>query len=82
MHPDKQRFWLMYYGETAKSPLIWEMSRQFDLVFNIRMASVTDNAGLVAIELQGASAAIEQAVRWLQRKGVQVDPVELSTVEG
>jgi ABC-type methionine transport system ATPase subunit len=77
-----KRFWLFFDTTRATQPLIWEMSRKFDLVFNIRNASVTDTSGVIGIEFQGAGVTIEKAVRWFERKGVHVEPVELNIVEG
>ena len=57
------------------------MSRKFDIIFNIRNASVTDQVGVIALELSGESKVLEDAVKWFRRKGVQVDPIELAIVE-
>jgi len=82
MASNKQRFWLFFDSRRITKPLIWEMSRNFDLVFNIRNSSVTDTIGVIAIELEGPGPTIDKAVHWFQRKGVHVDPVELNIVEG
>ncbi|MDB6064090.1 MAG: napF2 [Pedosphaera sp.] len=82
MAAEKGRFWLTFDAGGTTKPLIWEMSKKFDLVFNIRNSSVTPTLGVVAIELRGPKATIDKAIRWFTRKGVHVDPVELSTIEG
>ncbi|MDB6108869.1 MAG: napF [Pedosphaera sp.] len=82
MATEKQRYWLTFTAERTTKPLIWEMSKKFELIFNIRNSSLTDEVGVVAIELQGPRETINKAVRWFQRKGVQVNPVELNTIEG
>jgi len=81
MNKTSRRYWLTFAAERAKRPLIWELSRKFDLVFDIRSASVTDKVGLIALELTGEQKTIEAAVKWFQRIGVEVDPIELSVVE-
>jgi ABC-type methionine transport system ATPase subunit len=81
MARESQRYWLSFSAESAKRPLIWEMSKKFDLIFNVRSASVTEQIGLIALELTGEQQTIESALRWLRRKGVEVDPIELQIIE-
>ena len=81
MARESQRYWLSFLAESAKRPLIWEMSKKFDLIFNVRSASVTEQIGLIALELTGEQQTIESALRWLRRKGVEVDPIELQIIE-
>jgi hypothetical protein len=57
------------------------MSKNFDLVSNVRNASITEQIGLIALELTGERKTVEAAVKWLRRKGVEVDPIELDVVE-
>ncbi|HUB68466.1 MAG TPA: NIL domain-containing protein [Candidatus Methylacidiphilales bacterium] len=82
MARETQRFWLTFDAESTCKPLICEMARKFDLVFNIRNASVTPAIGLIALELEGERTVIQQAVAWFESNGVQVEPVEINTIEG
>jgi hypothetical protein len=59
-----RRFWLTFSAAHVKRPFIWELSQKHPVVFDIRSASVTAEV-----------AQIDAAVVWLQRHGVQVDPV-------
>lgn len=79
---EKRRLWLTFTGEATTQPLLWKMSRRFDLIFNIRNSSVTHEIGLIALELEGQAKTIEAAVQWFRKNGVQVDPVELNAIEG
>jgi ABC-type methionine transport system ATPase subunit len=79
---ETQRFWLTFDGESSRKPLIYQMSKQFDVVFNIRNSSVTPNIGIIALELQGDREVIKKAVEWFESNGVQVEPVEINTIEG
>jgi ABC-type methionine transport system ATPase subunit len=79
---ETQRFWLTFDGESSRKPLIYEMSKEFDVVFNIRNASVTPTIGIIALELEGERDVIKQAVAWFETNGVQVEPVEINTIEG
>ncbi len=82
MARETQRLWLTFDGESSRKPLICEMSRRFDIVFNIRNASVTAAVGIIALELEGERDIVKQAVAWLETQGVQVEPVEINTIEG
>jgi ABC-type methionine transport system ATPase subunit len=82
MARETQRFWLTFTAESARRPLIWEMSRKFDVVFNIRNSSVTPSMGIIALELEGERNVIKEAVAWFESQGVQVEPVEINTIEG
>ena len=57
------------------------MSQKFNVVFNIRNASITNQIGLIALELSGEQKVVCEAVQWLRQKGVKVDPIELAIVE-
>ncbi len=82
MAQETQRFWLTFDGESSRKPLIYEMSRNFDVVFNIRNASVTASIGIIALELAADRDEIKKAVAWFEENGVQVEPVEINTIEG
>ena len=82
MARETQRFWLTFDGESSRKPLIYEMSKKFEVVFNIRNASVTPTIGIIALELDGDREEIKKAVIWLESNDVQVEPVEINTIEG
>jgi len=82
MARETQRFWLTFNEETNRKPLICEMARKFDIVFNIRNASVTPTIGIIALELEGERKVLKETVAWFESHGVQVEPVEINTIEG
>ena len=63
-------------------PLIHELGHKFDIVTNVRRAEVVEDAGWVVLELEGSDEAISSGVEWIASKGVRVDPVGGSIVEG
>ena len=79
--PEQRRFWLSYPTKLITRPLIWELGRKFPLVFNIRQASVTEEIGIVCLELDGQRADIKAAIAWLEKLGVRVEPVEINVIE-
>lgn len=82
MARETQRFWLTFDEKSNRKPLICEMGRKFDIVFNIRNASVTPTVGIIALELEGERQVLKDAVAWFESNGVQVEPVEINTIEG
>jgi ABC-type methionine transport system ATPase subunit len=79
--PQQTRLWLMYPPKLIKEPLIWKLGHKFPVVTNIRQCSVTDEIGVVCLELDGKRADVKAAIKWLQKSGVSVEPVEINVVE-
>ncbi len=75
------KFYLTYPKKLVKEPLIYQMSRKFDLVFNVRSASVNEEIGIIALELDGRPQVIEAAVEWFRAHGVTVEPIEKNVIE-
>lgn len=75
------KFYLTYPKKLVKEPLIYQMARKFDLVFNVRSASVSEEIGIIALELDGPVALIEAAVTWFREQGVTVEPIEKNVIE-
>jgi ABC-type methionine transport system ATPase subunit len=79
--PQKTRLWLMYPPKLITTPVVWELGAKFKVVTNVRQASVTDEIGVVCLELEGQRADIKTAIKWLERKGIKVEPVEINVIE-
>ena len=79
--PTQQRLWLMYPPKLIKKPFIWEVGHKFKVVTNIRQASVTDEIGIVCLELDGKRDEVKAAIKWLEKQGVNVEPVEIGVIE-
>jgi ABC-type methionine transport system ATPase subunit len=79
--PTQRRLWLMFPPKLIKEPLIWKLGQKFKVVTNIRQASVTDEIGIVCLELDGKREDVKAAIQWLEKLGVSVEPVEISVVE-
>ena len=77
----REKIYLTYPPDLIKEPIIYELGRKFGLMTNIRGANVSDEMGLVALELDGAREEIDQAIEWLRSKGVTVEPIEKNVIE-
>ncbi len=79
--PQKTRVWLMYPPQKITRPVLWELSQKFEVITNIRQASVTDEIGIVCLELDGRRSEIKAAISWLGKMGIKVEPVEINVIE-
>ena len=78
----KRQLELIYPTNLIKEPVIYQMVKSIDVVFNIRRAKVTPKIGEIVLELEAADDKIlDQAVQFLTRKGVTVEPIAHTTVE-
>ncbi len=76
------RLWLMYPSRLITRPVIYELGKKFELVTNLRQASVTAEVGIVSLEIEGEREEIKNAIEWLEELGIKVEPVEINTIEG
>ena len=77
----QRRFWLMYPPKLIQQALIWQLGHKFKVVTNIRQASVTDEIGIVCLEVDGKRQEVKAAIKWLEKIGVSVEPVEINVIE-
>jgi ABC-type methionine transport system ATPase subunit len=79
-----RRCWFTFPTRTqVEQPIIWQMSRKFpDVSFDIRQASVQHEIGIMAVLLVGKEADVNGAIEFLRSKGVTVEPIEKSVIEG
>jgi hypothetical protein len=80
MAATQTRLWLNFPPKLITRPILWELSREFHVVTNIRQASVTDEVGIVSLALEGEPEEIQRAIAWMENLGVKVDPVEINTI--
>ncbi|MFV0337594.1 MAG: NIL domain-containing protein [Chthoniobacterales bacterium] len=82
MSEEITKLWLMFPAKLITRPVIYELGKEFQVVTNIRQASVTDEIGIVSLELNGERSEIKRAVAWMENLGIKVEPVEINTIEG
>lgn len=68
----KKNIHFEFSQELVREPLLYRINRKFDLIVNIRGASVTDQGGFIALELEGEDSEIERVVTYLREQGCQV----------
>ncbi len=77
----KKKFYLTFPPEQIQRPIIWELIQKHDVIPNIRTASVSQEVGLIAVEIEGTADAIAGARCWLEESGITVEPVEKNVIE-
>ena len=71
----RARFHLTLPQHLAQEPVIYNLGKRFDVVTNIKRASVEERFAWVILELDGEDEAVAAAVRWLGEQGVDVDRI-------
>lgn len=79
-----RRCWLTFPSSNhVEQPILWQMSRKFpDVVFDIRQASVRADIGIMAVLLEGKEEEVKGAIEFMRSKGLLVEPIEKSVIEG
>jgi hypothetical protein len=78
----KRRVKFTFPPDLVKQPVIYNLGQEFEVVTNIRRASVARFRGWVILEITGEDDEIDRAVAWSKRQGVRVDPIEGDVVAG
>ncbi len=77
----KKQLDLIFPQEKVKEPVIYRVSKKYDIVFNIRRAKVTETTGELVLEFEGEEGEVEKAIGYLKEKGVRVQPLTHDIVE-
>jgi ABC-type methionine transport system ATPase subunit len=77
----KQALSLIFPPNLIKEPVIHQMTKKFDVVFNLRRAKITEKVGEIVLELEGENETLSKAVDWLKAKGLKVDSITHDTLE-
>ena len=77
----RERVYLTFPRDLIKEPVLSTLSKQFDVIFNIRGSTVTSELALVALEIDGKENEVAKAIGWLKAKGVTVEPIEKNVIE-
>lgn len=64
---------LTFPEELIKEPVLARVVKEFDVLPNIRRASVDDRVGWIVCELGGDEPGVTRAIDWLRGLGVEVD---------
>jgi ferredoxin len=69
-----RRIVLHFSSKVVNQPVIYNLSKQYDLEFNILKASIMpDQEGYVALELSGLQKNYDAGIKYLENAGVKID---------
>ena len=78
-----KRVRMTFSPELIQEPLIYNLGHEFNVVTNIRMATVDAQVGWVVPELEGDEDEVERSLQWARDRGVRIDDATLGDlVEG
>jgi ABC-type methionine transport system ATPase subunit len=68
----RRRVEFSFEGQQGTEPVIYQLSRKFALVPNIRRAMIENDMGWVVLELDGERDQIDSGLDWIRSLGVSV----------
>ncbi|MEW6601651.1 MAG: NIL domain-containing protein [Nitrospirota bacterium] len=77
----KLRVKLTFPPQLTKEPVIFTMSKKYDIIPNIRRARVTETAGEMVLELEGEENNIKSGLETLRQQNINVELVEGDILE-
>ena len=77
----KKMWHLIFPQKYIKKPVIYTMAKKYNVVPNIRRAKITEKVGEVTLELSSTSENLEKARKYLESRGVKVEPIIGDIVE-
>jgi len=70
---------IRYTADIVEQPLIYQLVKQYDLVFNILKARIFPRReGVIVLELTGTRENFDLGIRFLREKGLKVEPLSKS----
>ncbi|MSR46905.1 MAG: FeS-binding protein [Planctomycetes bacterium] len=59
--------------EKIRDPVLYLLGRQFNVIPNIRRAQITDEIGIVLLELEGEQSEVDKAIEYLRASHIGVE---------
>lgn len=77
----KEKWYLTYPPALVKEPVLYLLGKKFAVVTNIRGANISNEMGLLALEVEGSQSELDRAVAWLRAQGITIEPIEKNVIE-
>lgn len=78
----RRKVYLTFPSAQVKEAVICDMYDKFKVRFNIGSASVNEQVGLMAMELEGPLDKIQGAIEYFRERGLKVEPIAMDVVAG
>ena len=72
---------LIFPEKLVTTPVIYNLSKEHNVVTNIRRANVDEKQGWVDLELEGDEDDLKNGIKYLESLGIDVNLVEGDIVE-
>ncbi|MBT3341029.1 MAG: ferredoxin [Planctomycetes bacterium] len=69
----RRKLYCTFPQALIKEPLLFTLANTFEVVPNIRGATVTEEIAILSLELEGSEENVELATAYLKEKGVNVE---------
>ncbi len=69
----RKKVFLTFPQKLVNEPILYEIGRRFDVIPNIKGASVTDEVALLALLLEGSDEEIDKVCDYLVGLGVKIE---------
>ena len=77
-----RKVYLTFPRQKTKEAIICDMYDRYGVRFNIRSASVDDQMGLIALEMEAKTIdQMNKAFVYFEKRGVKVEPIEINVIE-
>jgi NAD-dependent dihydropyrimidine dehydrogenase PreA subunit len=71
-----------YTSDNVDQPIIYELVKRHDLVFNILKARIYPRReGVIVLELIGSKDNFDQGIHYLKEKGLKVEPLSKNVIQ-
>ena len=72
----KQQVYCTFPKDQIKQPILYSLGQTFNVIPNIRGASINDDIGLVYLELEGEEDEVGRAVEYMIQEGVKCEVLQ------
>ena len=72
----RRKVFLTFPQTLVKEPILWKIGQEYQVVTNIRGASITEEVALLALMLEGEPDNLDKAIVFLQERGVKVETLD------
>ena len=69
----KKKILISFPQELLQEPMIYTLGHQYDIIVNIRRASVSEDSGWAELELEGDANQIEDGIAWMIGRGMRIE---------
>ena len=69
----KKRVVFIIPQEMLLEPILYTINQQYDVKVGIYMSDITDNEGILKLEIEGEEKQIEDGLTWAMSKGIRVE---------